>query len=482
MTGIIIFLVYGVILYFLCLRVKRKNAEKTVKNLLFSEGNLSSSVLIPGIFNSWLWATSIIGAAEACLVYGFYGGISFAVGTGIGVCAAVFFIIKFKRHMEGNIFITDFVRARFCESTELLFYVAVVLIVIYMIIEQAVGLGSVFSALFGMSFKNIAFFSIFIALVFVIYGGMRGVILNDILSFAVIFVSMFFLLYAIYGNFDALGFIGNLYNRQKAVYGSKSTIYCLCYGVSAMIRGFAQILLDPAYYLKAHLAKDRKTFVRSFIAGGVVLWVPFVAISSLLFGYITTGFGEEYHASLNMGHIVSNILVFRNSAPVVKTAFGVFLLLIAFTSIMNSIIGIWSIGALKIYPKYANPNADETQCLKYGALFTALMVLVCSLVAVSLEQMSLFTIDVFSGIFFSTPAGILVSGMFGRKKYGSGAVYALVLGLITGFVTWIYFRNSDIGYFYATAASFASPVLFLFCASHIKNEDDFNFASLRFKK
>lgn len=484
MAGIFIFLFYGIILYSIYLGVAKKRRSRELNSMIFSEGRLSSGELIPGIFNSWLWTTSIIGAAEACLVYGFYGGISFALGRGIGVGAAVFLVVKFRMIMDGHIFITDFVRRRFCKNTEFLFFAVIILLVSYAIVEQAVGVGSFFSALFGLPFKETAFIAIAAAFIFVVFAGFRGVVWSDILSFAVIIFSMVCLMVFVYKSFDAFDFIKSLYKTEfapgQADAGFLSPALCLRYGISAAAIAFSHMLLDPAYYLKAHMAKDEKTFIKSFFVGGIVLWIPFVIVSSLIFGYVLTGFGASYQTSMSMGKMISETFINGSSAFIIRLLFGVFIMLIAFTSIINSIMGVWGISALKIYPKYANAEADDIQRLNYGALLTAIIALICALISISLEQMSLFTIDIFSGIFFSTPAGILLCGFFGKKKYGTWAVYAFAAGLVSGFVVWIYFKSSTVGYFYATVASFFVPVIMLWFISTIKKSGDFNFTALKF--
>lgn len=484
MAGIFIFLFYGIILYSIYFAVAKKRIKKDLNSMIFSEGRLSSKVLIPGIFNSWLWTTSIIGAAEACLVYGFYGGFSFAIGRGIGVGAAVFLVVKFRKIMNGHIFITDFVRGRFCKNTEFLFFSAIILLVSYAIVEQAVGVGSFFSALFGLPFKETAFIAIAAAFIFVVFAGFKGVVWNDILSFIAIIFSMVCLMVFICRNFEAFDFIKNLYKIEFAPgqenAGFLSPSLCLRYGISAALIAFSHMLLDPAYYLKAHVAKDEKTFIKSFFVGGIVLWIPFVIVSSLIFGYVLTGFGASYQTSMSMGKIISETFINGSSAFIIRLLFGIFIMLIAFTSMINSIMGVWGISSLKIYPKYANNEADNRQKLNYGALLTAIIALICALISISLEQISLFTIDSFSGIFFSTPAGILLCGFYGKKQYGTWAVYAFVAGLVSGFVVWIYFKSTTVGYFYATVASFFVPMVMLFVMSKIKKSDDFNFASLKF--
>lgn len=486
MIGAFLFIIYGFILLFVYRKTRPESASANDGLILLNRG-LPSRILIPGVFNSWLWTTSVIGAAEASVVYGFYGGISFAIGTGIGALLMIFALLRFRRLMGDRIFITDFIEARFCEKTAALFYAASVLLVVYIIIEQAVGMSSVFAALFGVSFKKAAFFSIILAMAFVVFTGIRGVVFNDIISFALICLLMLFIVHTICARYNAGSIINSVYTADYNTARLNNTLphmaaACARYGVSSMIIGFSQLILDPGYQIRAHAAKDASTVKLSFVSGIIALWIPFVILSSLLFGYLLFGFGLETLDGANFSVTISRMLFLHRFGPAMKYAFAFMLLIIAFTTIINCIMGIMGMCVIKIYPLYANSSASKSQSIKYGRLLTALIALFCALISISLENISLLTIDIFSGIFFSAPAGILLCGIYGKKSYGSLAVQAFILGVTLGFGVWLAVKDRSMDWFLATAISFIAPIIFLTTASAASGKGDFNFTSLKFYK
>ncbi len=485
MLGFLLIVLYAVLLAVIFKYTK--DSKESINGLIFADKEITSKYLIPSIFNSWLWTTSVIGAAEACILYGKFGGLFFALGTGIGVLAFIPVILRFRRLTGNRIFVTDFIKGRFGEKAEFLFYATSVLLVVYIVIEQAVGMSSLFSVAFGISFKKVAFFTVILAVIFVVFTGMKGVLINDRINFVIIIAGMLILYYAVSYHYYPVESVFSLKGDTALFSGSfRQAAVALTpgirYGISAMVIGFAQFTLDPIYYLKAYATRDDSVIKRSFFIGGVALWVPFVILSSLFFGYLFLVFQIDMEETANFSLLIAGFILPRYFSVPMQLLFNLVILAVAFTTIINSLMGIFGISVIKIYPQYANKGALEKDKIKYGKLITVLVGISCALIAISLERVSLLSIDIFSGIFFSAPASIFLCGLYGKKDYSRFAVPAFILGISVGFGAWLFIKDTQTNWFYGTLLSFAVPVLFLNAMSFIGGRGAFNFASLKFIK
>lgn len=448
--------------------------QQGIRQFVFGGGELGTKVLVPGIFNSWLWTTSVMGAVEACVIYGVWGGLAFAFGTGLGVLLFVPMILKFRRACKGDIFVVDFIRRRFGQRTEFIFYVASVTLTVYIIIEQAVGVSALFSAFFGMAFQGVAFWFIMIGVVFVVLAGMKGVILNNLLNFILILLGMLLLVYMALGRGSTGKMLFEIYEGQRgaAVVSPLATGGMLLlqgsvrYGISSAVIGFAQFALDPIYYINVHAAKDEQTVMRSFFIGGVFLWMPFVILSSLFFGYYLFGLGDV----VPFDRQVANVFTFGWLSSYGHIIFSAMILAVGFTTVINCSMGIMGLSILRIYPRYANQEAAEVEQIKYGRVITILMGLFCGLIAISLENVSLLNIDIFSGIFFSAPASVFLCGVYGKRAYGDFGVLAFLLGIGAGFGAWVMIRDTGVDWFYGTLLSFFVPIVVLFMGGRIREK------------
>lgn len=465
MVGIGLLFIYAIILgiiYILCRKEKNDLAH-----FVFFPGKLKRRIMIPSIFTSWLWIVSVIGAAEACLLYGELGGLAFAVGTGIGFIIFIFMLLRFRRLTENKVFFSDFIEARFGSRTQEIFIIASAILIVYVVMEQAVGISALFSAVFGVSFKITAFLAIILPLSFVVMSGMKGVILHDVLSFFCIVTGLGILFFLITKN---IGFKRILY--QLAFLGERHTVMTsrkmqpfvmqsIRYALSAMIIGLAQSCLDPIYYLKATIAENEAVVRDSFFIGGFLLWFPIVILSSFFFGYLPLGMNVDFgNATHFITAIVNRVMVGENET-ILRFIFCCVMLFIGTSTMINCFMGIQGLSINRIYPLYGNRFANDGQKMKYGKLITVLIGVFCAMIAISLENISLLKIDIFSGIFFATPAGIFLYSLFFKKITGDSAVVAFVIGIIGGIGAWLCMQNGKFDWFYATGISFFLPIIYM---------------------
>lgn len=492
-----LFIGYGIIAAYLVLlfligrqigyRFPKNNTS--IEEYLFAGNNVPFGLLAPSIFTSWLWVTSIVGAGEAGFRFGISGGLSYSLGAGLAFAIFVPILIKIKRMMPGGMTVIDFVGERFTPFLKDVYYVFAILVVIYVIVEQSAGIALVFNGLFHVSFKKIAFITVILCSCYAVWKGMRGVLYNELINFFVISVGILLFAFIILHRFNIETLYDGLrsvshdplnsnYNPQAMNLLSKSG---LMYAFSAVLIGLGQILVDPAYYMKAYIARDEKTIIRAFLAGGVLYWMPAAIISSFIIGYVTLSQNIDLSQAVNLSIDISTYVLTTNFGWEIEVIFAVLIFCIGCTSIIHCLIGVQSLYTLDFYKNKINNAATEDEKVKFGKIVMLLIALLCALISISLEKISLLTIDTFSGIFFAAPCGVILVGIVSKKVLGNTAWISIAIGIIAGFAAWIRIPDKELDYFFGIAFSFFIPLVFLSIISML-SQGNFNFKKLLFFK
>ncbi len=380
----------------------------TIHEYLFAGKRVPFGLLAPSIFTSWIWVTSIVGSGEAGFLFGISGGLSYSLGAGIAFAFFTLMVIKIKRMMPEGMTVIDFVGVRFSQRLKDVYYIFAILVIIYVIIEQSAGIALVFNGLFHVSFKKIAFITVMLCGCYVVWKGMRGVLFNELVNFFLISIGILLFAFIILQRYDILTLYQGLnsvandssnknYNPQAMNLLSKSG---MMYAFSAVLIALGQILVDPAYYMKAYIAKDEKTIIRSFLVGGVIYWMPVAVISSFVIGYVTLSQNIDLSQALNLSIDLSTNVLTNYFGIETEVLFAFLVFCIGCTSIIHCLIGVQCLYTLDFYKNKINPSATDKEKIKFGKIITLLIALLCALISISLEKVSLLTIDVFSGIFF----------------------------------------------------------------------------------
>jgi Na+/proline symporter len=482
---------YLVLLLLLGRQVSRRFPKNNsiVHEYLFSGKKVPFGLLAPSIFTSWLWVTSIVGSGEAGFRFGISGGLSYSLGAGLAFAVFVPILIKIKRMMPEGMTVVDFVGERFTPFLKDVYYIFAILVIVYVIVEQSAGIALVFNGLFHVSFKKVAFITVILCGCYVVWRGMRGVLYNELVNFFLISAGILVFAYVILRRFDIdtlyLGLnsvasdpANSNYNPQAMNLLSKSG---MMYAFSAILIGLGQILVDPAYYVKAYIAKDEKTIIRSFLAGGVIFWMPAAIISSFVLGYVTLSQNIDLSKAVNLSIEISTNVLTNNFGMEIKMLFAAVIFCIGCTSIIHCLIGVQSLFTLDFYKNKINSLATDEDKMKFGKVVTLLIALLCALISISLEKVSLLTIDTFSGIFFAAPCGVILVGIISRKVIGNMAWLSIVMGIIAGFGVWISISDQELNYFLGIAFSFFVPLLFLSLVS-LLSRNRYNLKKLLFFK
>lgn len=484
---------YGVIgFYILLLLLIRKVIRQkfprnlsTINEYIFAGKKIPFGLLAPSIFVSWLWVTTIVGSAEAGVRYGFSGGWAYSLGATVAFALFIPIIIKIRRIMPGSITFLDFIGVRFTSKMKDIYYVFSILVVVYVIVEQSAGIALVFNGLFLVSFKKIAFITVLLAGFYIVMTGMRGVLFNELVNFFIISIALIIFATIVIRNFDVdILYEGmrkvqqepfnNNYNPEALHLLSKSGVL---YALSAVIIALGQLCVDPAYYMKAYIAKDEETIKKSFVAGGVLLWIPVPLISAFIIGYVTLSKDFDFTSAVNVSIDISTKILNDYFGSGLHIIFAILIFCIGMTSIIHCLIGIQGIFTIDFYKRKIKPNATDHEKMKFGKIVSILVALLCALIAISMENVSLLTIDTFSGIFFAAPCGAIVAGIISKKDIGNKAILSVGIGILAGFATWLYIPDAQVNWLYGTFFSLVTPIVFLVIFS-LATKRRFNYLKL----
>lgn len=153
---------------------------------------------------------------------------------------------------------------------------------------------------------------------------------------------------------------------------------------------------------------------------------------------------------------------------------GIIITVIGIGTVAHFLMGMLGMFTIDYYGEMLRPKATERQKLVFGRVITAAVGVFCALVAISLEDISLLTIDVFCAIFFAAPCGPLLLGLLTKKKFGNLPIPATALGITGGIIVWIAVPNAgQWDQFAGMTASLLIPVLVMLLGGYaVKRGND----------
>jgi len=457
MAGVLILTAYGVLIFAIdfILKKVRGRCDTGIKSFIFAGGRVKSSTLIFSVFSAWMWTTSLLGAAESFELYGVWGPVAYVVGACIAFAVFVFFIGVLMEKMPDHITYLDCIGDKYGTKTKLFFYIFAFIISAYVLVEQAVGIAYIIEDFFGISFKIVAFVTVMMATAYIMSGGMRNLLAVERITAGVILAGLFIvaICFGKSGNYVDLG-------KPAAVYGSVFSgdiiLHSAIYFIIATVIAFSQLAFDPAYYIKARMADGRKQMKRTYLTGGIALWGSVTLICSMFLGYMSTMTGVDVN------------LLFFGAAKII---FSIVIVFIGMSTICHYMMGFMGIFAVDFYKTFLRKYADDRQKLVFGRVMTAAIGIFCALVAISLADISLLTIDVFCAIFFAAPCGPFIMSFFSKKSYGRTVVVATVFGIIAGLIVWILsMGHNEWSQLMGMGTSLLVPVALMLAFGRVKGE------------
>lgn len=421
MTGYLLFAVCLLALAAVCMTIRRKIVPHNVKDMIYGGGPAGGFTLTCSIFAAWMWTTSVFGSAETYALYGFWGPVSYVAGACIAFAGLIWFLSYLRRHFPGESTWLGYIRKRYGRTSRVLYYLFVVIVPAYVLIEQGVGIAYVLETFYGSSFRIVSFFSVLAAMGFVFFGGMKAVLSEERIAAFVILAG-----FAVGAAFAVSGHGLVMPAGPEASAAGDLTAGAIGsaarYFVMAIVIAFGQIVFDPAYYIKADLASKTSRMIGAYIAGGIVLWGGVTLAASLYLGRAATAAGAE----------VTDLF-----AGPAKAGFTIVIIVIGISTIAHYMIGMMGVFSLDLFDTVAAREPSDKSRIVFGRVLVIAMGLFCASMTIALENISLLTIDVFCAIFFAAPCVPLLLGCFSKRNFGKLPVVAVSAGIIGGLIVWM---------------------------------------------
>ncbi len=449
MEGYAIFIVYTGILLFIVGRTISCVKKESISSVIFADRKVGGMTGVCSVFAAWMWTTSVFGASETYYLYGIWGPVGYTLSACIAFVAFVNIMLMIKSRMYSKVTYLDYVETRYGKRTKIFFYMFAVIVSAYVLIEQAVGIAYILGIFYGTSFKILAFLSVIISVIFVIAGGMKSVLKNEMMT-AVLIISGFAAacIYIMAGN----GISDDFFNSVRTVngHGYMSDVIivpAVRYFIMAVVIAFSQLIFDPAFYIKADMLEDRSRIKPVFYTGGILLWGVVSLFSSLYLGWYITE---------------NDSAVTTISGGSEKLLFSIVMVVIGISTICHYLIGLFGIFSTDVYPTFYDGDLAEKDVLVFGKVLTVAVAIFCASIAISLENISLLTIDVFCAIFFAAPTVPIIIGCFSRRNFGTVPIISTIAGITGGLIVWTVTPGDQYwGQFWGMAASVAIPLILM---------------------
>ena len=425
MTGFVILVIYGIFLISLiCYQISRKGIDsESIRTVILAGGRAKSSTLIFSVFAAWMWPTSVLGAVETYSMYGILGPISYVFAACLAFMFFVWVINMIQTKIEGGSYFLDLISQVHGDRKKMLYFIFAFIVPAYVLIEQAVGVAYVFQSLFGTNFKWIAFFSIIVAVVFVGITGMEGLLRSEKITGICILIAFVFIT-GYFVNTDTSAGVVKEINAHEEWFNTGVIAASVRYFITAVVIAFSQLVFDPGYYLKGRLAPSNRNMKMTFYAGGIVLWGGVSLVASVYLGVASYTQDTE---------------VMQLFTGVGSWMFGAVMMLIGVSTISHYLMGWYGLFTEDLYTDYLRTEANEHQRIIFGRVLMVAGGIFCALIAISLENISLLTIDVFCAIFFAAPCGpVLHACVSTRKIQNCTSIIATVAGIGCGLLIWIF--------------------------------------------
>lgn len=483
------FLVFGFGALFLGLSsfVAKKYSTDAVDSFVAAGRNVPFGLIAASAMVSWVWTVTLIGSAEAGFVYGISGGFNYSWGAAIPFFVFIPLVLTLRKKMPRATTIIEFVHERYGQVVSLIFIVFAILLCMYILLAQGMGVGIAFSYLMGIPYKFAAAIPLLIVGLYISKAGLRGSIFNDLIQFFIISIVFVITVPVV---LNAIGLDG-IYEGLKDVatnpdnpnYNDEALTFFasggMRYGVIAFVVALGQVLLDQGYYSKAIAAASSKTLLRAYIVGTIVAWAPIPIICGNIFGTGALSLGAQVGVELG---------VTTDAAPyIMQTFFGagfgtIMYIMMIFMAGMTTgggvLAGIQGIFTIDVYKNYINKTATEKQQTAFGKKIVLVVVVVMALIVMLFEGVSLLRVDIFSGIIFAAPCSAFIAGMIWKKVSPRVAGFSIFIGMFCGIGAYLFVPAPYPNDFIGNLCSLLIPALIVVGGS-IFSKYEFDWAKLK---
>lgn len=486
MTGYIIMAVLAVVFLSISTIIGNKYSGDGVDDFVAGGRQIPFGLVTSSVMVSWIWAITIIGSSEQGMVLGISGGLNYAIGSMLPFFIFIPLVMTLRKKMPKCTTFVEFIRIRYGEKLAFTFIIFALFLTFYILLSQGMGLGVVFSTIYGMPYKVAAAIPIIIVALYIAKAGLKGSIVNDFIMFLIVAVILIVTvplissklgmnhIYA--GMLDAATNSSNVnYNPDALNLFSKSGRR---YGMVCVIVCLGQILLDQGYYSKAVATASSKSLLLAYVIGTIFAWAPI----PILCGNVLGGGG----LSLALGGDVLSST--SDIAPYIyKLIFGggagsvMFVLMIFMAGLSTGgdiLAGAQAICTVDIYKRYIKKDATEKEQTNFGRIMTLVIGFVMAVVAMFFEGKSLVSIDVMTGIIFASPCACFILGMFWNKVSSFAAGLSIAVGIGSGILVYMIIPDPNVNYVAGNLCSLLVPFVVIIISVLVGNYE-FNYSKLK---
>jgi len=484
LVGYIVLIGFGFLFFLTSTLVSRKFPIEGVDDFVAAGRSIPFALVAASVMVSWVWTTTIMGAAEAGMWFGVSGGFNYAWGAVLPFFVFIPMVIHLRRIMPKATTFTEFIEQRFGKATKNIFFIFGIAVILYVFIEQGVGIGIAFSSMFGIPYKIVAFLALIIVTLYIARAGLRGSIFNDLIQFFII--ALVFLIttplvlktlgidFIYKGLQDVVTNPDNVNHNPQALNLLSGAGFR--YGIAAVVIAMGQVLLDQGYYSKAIAAVNTKTLLLAYLIGTVFAWAPIPIISGNIFGNSALAMGLAPGHGINLTTEVSPyILKYIYGGGVGSLFFVLMVFMAGMTTGGNCLAGAQALFTVDFYKSYVKKNATEGEKMRFGRIITIALGVLAGIVAILLEGVSLLKLDIFSGILFAAPCSAFFAGLFWKKPTAPVVIISIFAGLASGLCAWFLIQNQDINWFVGNILSLCVPAVIIVIGSlFTRGKFDFN--------
>lgn len=482
--GYLILSCFAVIFIGISYFVSKRFPIEGVDDFVAAGRSIPYALVAASVMVSWVWTTTIMGAAEAGTIYGVSGGFSYAWGNSIPFFVFIPLVMHLRKKMPKCTTFTEFVEQRYGSGVSKIFFGFGIAVIIYVFIAQGVGIGIAFNSMFGIPYEVAATLAVGIVTIYIAKAGLRGSIFNDVIQFFIISI-IFIITVPLVIKFIGMdniytGMLDVVNNPDNVNYNPEALSITsgagLRYGITAIVIAMGQVLLDQGYYSKAIATTNSKSLLKAYIIGTLLAWAPIPILSGSVFGcsLISMGIGEGAGIGL-ASEAAPHILNLIYGGGVGSIMFVLMIFMAGMTTGGNCLSGAQALFTVDFYKKYVNKTADEKAQMRFGRNITYMIGIFVIVVSILLKGFSLLMLDIFSGILFAAPASAFIAGMYWKKTSPRVAAISIFCGLASGLTAWFVIPNQDINWFIGNLLSLLVPAVIVILGSAFgKYEFDFD--------
>lgn len=486
--GYIIMALFAFIFIGISFIVSKKFPLEGVDDFVSAGRKVPYALIAASVMVSWVWTTTIMGAAEAGTWYGLSGGFNYSWGACVPFFIFIPLVIHLRRIMPQTTTFTEFVKVRYGPKVSAIFLCFGLGVILYVFTEQGVGIGIVFNTVFDIPYKVGAVIPVLIVTGYIAKAGLRGSIFNDVIQFFII-ATIFLISVPLIINHLGMeniynGMVDVTTNPENPNYNpeglSMTSASGFKYGAVAVVVAMGQVLFDQGYYSKAIATVSTKSLLKAYIVGTLLAWAPVPILSGNVFGVslISMGIGEGAGID-SLSQTAPFIMTMVYGLGIGSALFVLMVFMAGMTTGGNCLAGAQALLTVDVYAGVINKKSTEQQQLRFGKRITVVLGIIVAIAAMSLEGVSLLRLDIFSGILFAAPTSAFLAGLLWKKTRPSVAVASIFIGLAAGITAWLVIQDPDLNWFVGNMLALFLPAVVIILGSLFGGKYSFDYKILK---